>query len=388
MNEGAATVEEENNYDLLPKVIPHFDRQLVFPILEFLESHEGQDPMEIKKLKFELLKETNMSDFVGELEMEIKGLPERPEEYTKKREEVMARRELLEGETNKLTSLLDDSEVTNNLRSDKVANLAYLKEQHEVTSEEVAMLYDYGQFMYSIGDYPLASDLLFQFRLLSTDNDKTSLATWGKLACEILQANWETAMEEIQKVRENIDTRFFNAPLAQLHNRTWLLHWSLFPLFHHDPARDTLIELFFSPSYINTIQTSSPWLLRYLSAAVISSRNRPASTASKNGAVVAGGASYQKQMKDLIRIVRQEGYEYSDPVTEFIKALYVDFDFEEAQRKLSTAEKVLREDFFLQDIAEPFVEAARHLISESYCKIHQRIDIKLVHLLPSLAIAF
>lgn len=81
-------------------------------------------------------------------------------------------------------------------------------------------------------------------------------------------------------------------------------------------------------------------------------------------------------MKDLVRIVRQEAYEYRDPVTEFIRALYVDFDFEEAQRKLSEAEGVLKGDFFLQGTAESFVEAARHLISESYCKIHQRIDIK------------
>ena len=54
------------------------------------------------------------------------------------------------------------------------------------------------------------------------------------------------------------------------------------------------------------------------------------------------------------------------------------FDFEEAQKKLGEAEDVLRSDFFLVSAADAFVEAARHLISESYCKIHQRIDIKYV----------
>lgn len=83
-------------------------------------------------------------------------------------------------------------------------------------------------------------------------------------------------------------------------------------------------------------------------------------------------------MKDLIRIVKQEQYEYSDPVTDFIKALYIDFDFEEAQKKLSEAEKILKNDFFLVAAEEAFVDSARHLISESYCKIHQRIDIKYV----------
>jgi len=179
-------------------------------------------------------------------------------------------------------------------------------------------------------------------------------------------------MEEIQKVRESIDTRLFGSPLAQLQHRTWLLHWSLFPFFHHEASHDALIELWFSPAYINTIQTGCPWLLRYLAAAVVSSRN--SSTSSKN--VSGGGSQYQKQLKDLVRIVRQEGYEYTDPVTEFIRALYLEFDFGGAQQKLGEADLVLQGDFFLRGTAEPFVEAARHLISESYCKIHQRIDIK------------
>jgi translation initiation factor 3 subunit E len=93
--------------------------------------------------------------------------------------------------------------------------------------------------------------------------------------------------------------------------------------------------MFFSPSYINTIQTNCPWILRYLAAAVITNRSKARNS-----------NQYQKQLKDLIRIVRQEGYEYSDPVTDFIKALYIDFDFEEAQKKLGETEEILKNDFF------------------------------------------
>ncbi len=71
-----------------------------------------------------------------------------------------------------------------------------------------------------------------------------------------------------------------------------------------------------------------------------------------------------------MRIVRQEAYEYSDPVTDFVRALYIDFDFEEAQRQLPRAEEVLRCDFFLVAAGDAFVDAARHLFFESYCKIH------------------
>lgn len=229
----------------------------------------------------------------------------------------------------------------------------------------VNALYEFGNFQYSCGNYTAAADLLYQFRVLSTDDDKVSVATWGKLASEILTTNWEGAMEEMNKVKEGIDNKLYNNPLSQLQHRTWLIHWALFPLFNSDSSRDALLEMFFRPEYINTIQTSCPWILRYLAAAVITGRGR-----ARNSGV------QQKQLKDLVRIVRQEAYEYNDPLTQFVLALYIDFDFEEAQRQLSLAEEVLRTDFFLSTSVDAFVDNARHLIFESYCKIHARIDIQ------------
>lgn len=361
-----ASTEVPEEHDLLPKLIPHLDRHLIFPLLEFLSGQEGDEPStEITKTKYELLKQTNMTDYVASLWQELNDSDEVPEEFVKKREEVLQRLSLYADETNQISELLGDDSVVSNLRSDKVANLKFLEGNHGVTIEMVNMLHDYGRFQYSCGSYGNAAHLLDQFRILSTDNDKTTSATWGKLACDILTTQWDVVMEEVNKVKESIDTKLFNNPLAQLQHRTWLIHWTLFPFFNYEPARDQITELFFSPAFINTIQTSCPWILRYLAAAVITNRSRTRNT-----------GQYQKQLKDLVRVVRQEGYEYHDPVTDFIKALYIDFDFEEAQKKLVEAEDVLRSDFFLSSSADAFVEAARHLISESYCKIHQRIDIK------------
>lgn len=352
-------LDAADQYDYLPKMIPYLDRHLVYPLIN------DMDPSpQITRMKFELLKETNMTDYVAELDAELRGKTDRPKEYEEKREKVLQKRAELEEETSKLRTLLEDQDVVSNLRSDKVANLNYLKENHGVTVNMVDALYNYGQFQYSCGAYQQAAELLYQFRVLSTDNDKIASATWGKLASEILSTEWDQAMEEIQKVKESIDTRLFNNPLAQLQHRTWLIHWSLFPFFNYDAARDTLTELYFSPAYINTIQTLCPWILRYLTAAVITNRLR-----SRNS------NAYQKQLKDLIRVVKQEGYEYSDPLTDFVRALYVDFDFEEARKKLELAEEILKRDFFLGSLSETFVDSARFLISEAYCKIHARIDI-------------
>lgn len=364
-----STSELTEKYDLLPKLIPNLNRHLVYPLLNHESDKEGLDDARMHDLaqaKYNLLKDSNMTDYVVQLWQEVNDSDEVPEEFATKRQKVLDSLQTYRDETSKILNTLEDEAVVGQLRSDKTANLKFLEEQHGITMDMVNALFDFGQFQYKCGLYDDALDLLFKYRLLSTDNDKGNEATWGRLASAILSGSWDDSMEEVQKLKESIETRLFNSPLAQLQHRTRLVHWALFPFFNHEPSRDTITELFFSPPYINTIQTACPWVLRYLAAAVITTRSRgPKNT-----------GSYQKQLKDLVRVVRQEGYEYNDPITDFVAALYIDFDFEEAQKKLSEAEEVLRSDFFTLATADAFVEAARHLISESYCKIHQRIDIK------------
>ena len=36
-------------------------------------------------------------------------------------------------------------------------------------------------------------------------------------------------------------------------------------------------------------------------------------------------------IKEVVRVIQTEEYQYTDPVTQFLKELYVDFDFEAAQ---------------------------------------------------------
>jgi len=80
-------------------------------------------------------------------------------------------------------------------------------------------------------------------------------------------------------------------------------------------------------------------------------------------------------MKDMVKVIQQECYTYRDPITEFLEALYVNFDFEGAQQKLRECEKVLANDFFLVSCRDEFIENARLFIFETYCRIHQCIDI-------------
>ena len=250
-----------SEYEFLDKLVRHMDRHLIFPLLEHQSNTEpiSQERSDDLKLAiFNLLKNTNMIDYVGSLYKVINKTESIPSEYAKKREDVLNKIQTFEEESAHLTNLLNDESVTSQLRSDKVANLKYLEEQHSVTQQMVDNLYDFGRFRYECGSYPEAADLLYRFRVLSTDNDKVMKATWGKLVCEILDEQWESALEEVDKVKEHIETRLFNNPRAQLTARESLVHYALFPFFNYDPARDKLTEMFFSPPYISSITDCLP----------------------------------------------------------------------------------------------------------------------------------
>ena len=71
-----------------------------------------------------------------------------------------------------------------------------------------------------------------------------------------------------------------------------------------------------------------------------------------------------------------EEYQYQDPVTCFLKELYIEFDFEAAQKALKEAIDVVGNDFFLGEYKDEFLDNARCLISEAYCRIQWKIDIR------------
>lgn len=181
---------------------------------------------------------------------------------------------------------------------------------------------------------------------------------WGILAVEILTLNWSSALENLNRLREYIDNSNFNN-IQALQQRTWLIHWSVFVFVNHGKGRDYIIEMFlYRPLYLNTIQTMCPHILRYLATAVIINPGR------------------RNALKDLIKVIQQESYTYRDPITEFLECLYVNFDFEGARLKLHECQTVIINDFFIIQWLNEFVDNARLMIFETFCRIHQCITIK------------
>jgi len=196
---------------------------------------------------------------------------------------------------------------------------------------------------------------LADYRLLSKDEEKKILALWGKLAAEILIVHFEAAFKDVMALKDVIDSRTGVDHLTQLQQRTWLLHWSLFLLFNlkNEEEKIAIVDIYFSDKYLNAIQLNCPHLLRYLTTAVIIRTH---------------------ELKDMLRVLKQER-DHKDPLTDFLMLLHVEYDFKSIKSNLRLCEQVLQNDLFLSPVASEFVDSARLLVFETYCRIHQTIDI-------------
>lgn len=277
--------------------------------------------------------------------------------------------------------------------------IADFPEKKQLTLEEINVLYKLGRFQFTVGQYGPASDFLYHFRVLTTDPDLEASAMWGKLVADTLDGSWDAALNELELVRKHIDAQFPTTNVSSLtatqglQQRTWWLHWSLFVYFNHTEGRAKLVDAWMSqtaipamgrenreqqaylPNFLPTIQANAPWLLRYLIAAVVLSKK-----ANFKGGVYVGPTT-RLGSKELVgaailNALKQEAHDFSDPLTEFLRALLVELDFEKASEKLVECDQVFKVDFFLAPFKEEWSAAARWLYSEAYCRIHNEIDIK------------
>lgn len=352
------------NYELSPVLSKYLDRHLIFPLLEFLQEKGIYDETDILKSKLALLDKTNMVDFAMDIYKGLNNTDDVPAEMKERRSQVVARLRQLQHDVDPIIKCLQNPGVVKMFRQDKAFNLQFLQDEFQIGPDHVEALYQYAKFQFDCGNYSLAAELLQSYRTLCTNGERNISALWGKLAAEILmheQENIQAAREDVIKLRDTIDNQTTFAPaLEVLQQRTWLLHWSLYVFWNHETGRSDLIELFLSPAYLNAIQINARHLLRYLAVAVVVNKKK------------------RVALKDLIRAIQQESYEYSDPITQFLECVFVNYDFDGAQQKLRECEEVLDNDFFLAVVKEEFMENARLFIFETYCRIHQSISIALL----------
>ncbi|XP_075224581.1 eukaryotic translation initiation factor 3 subunit e [Lycorma delicatula] len=360
------------NFDLTSKMVPYLDRHLVLTLLEYLTANKIYDKNELLHIKLEVLDKTNLIDYAIDIYKALHNKDSEPspeavamqQSFLERRQQVLNHLQVLQSEVTVILNLLRDENVHKSMETmrDAKAFSNYLIKSFDFKFEMIESMYKFAKFQYECGNYSLSSNYLYFYLVVMPPTDKNYLnVLWGKLASEILLQNWEAALEDLTKLREFIDGNTFGSSLQLLQQRTWLIHWSLFVFFNHSKGRDLIIDMFlYKPNYLNAIQTMCPHILRYLATAVIINRSR------------------RSALKDLVKVIQQESYTYKDPITEFLEHLYVNFDFEGARQKLHECEAVLLSDFFLVACLEEFVENARLMIFETFCRIHQCISISML----------
>src|SRR5207302_8372743 len=62
-NNAEAANEMAASYDLIPKLLPHLDRHMIFPLLGFMGEQDRLTDQELAQARYDLLKNSNMTDF-------------------------------------------------------------------------------------------------------------------------------------------------------------------------------------------------------------------------------------------------------------------------------------------------------------------------------------
>ena len=282
-----------------------------------------------------------MLDLAMDIYRELHANSAVPSSMSARRDEVVANMSALREDVAPILAVVADPGRVAELKAERCFNLAFLSQTLNISSAHVEVLQRYAKFTYECGDYSTAAQLLSHYRLLTPDADKSFSALWGKLACEILTANWEPALEDVNAIRDLIDSRTATPPAMQLQQRSWLMHWALFLLGNHPSGKTIVADLFFQDKYLNALQTNCAHLLRYLAVAVVTNPRR------------------RGLLKELVRTIGLERHQHSDAVTLFLEDLYVRCDFEAAQARLADCAKLLDSDFFLSNQEEEFLKHAR-----------------------------
>lgn len=405
-------------FDLTQKIAPfadvHFLVQPDGPFDFLLEQGYFQADA-VMRAKLALLQKTKNID--GELRA-LEDLEEYPSP------ELEARRKALDEEEEVLREAAGDAldmfsiEDMTTIKEYVTAGATDPPEKLERKEKLLASLpayYDYAKFKYERGEYDDA--YIFLNNYIQAIGDRAAFSTvrysnalWGRLGSVILTQQWHLVKEAVEAIDKHIMTvkrREDGVPPTEptaadpdpirsmsdrekLQLRTWLLHWCLFayPVTPEEARKresagdkwENVLELIFPANddkqgpgngpdrYRQALQNNAPWLLRYMTTMVILHK-RPMSERFRRK---------QDVIKEVIWLIEQEAYTYQDPLTQFLQCLYVRFDFDGAQEKLQACYQVLRNDYFLSGWADAFLTEARQLIFETYCRIHQKIDINML----------
>jgi len=365
---GALDPEEAQSiakYDLLTKMVPFLDRHLILNMLMFAAETGIYKPEDLYRAQNEVSKSTKLHDVY--LETCTKLNIELPFDLEEAQEELEEQQKDLQHEVMPLLQIFEDKAKMTEVADKDFKSIFDFYEHCKVDHGLVDKIPAFARSLYDVGRYELSSSMLnFTLKLPIANTPIYSTCLWGALCSCILHGSFASAIEHIHKLDELLEKS--EAPKRDiLLHRTWLLHWTLFVIFKYKPNAlpevevfANILSFFLSEKSLSIISLSCPHLFRYVGACLILQKR------------------LKLLVKDTVWIIHHEVSSYSDPVTRFLLALYTEMDYDDAQKELANCEQVCRGDFFLEPHWPEFQENARLHIFESYCRIHQCINIDMI----------
>jgi translation initiation factor 3 subunit E len=373
-DEDDGLVDDPSCYDLTHKVSPFLDRHMLVPVLDFLKDHSVYDEKDITKAKIDVVVGTCMIDFALDMYNDLgEEVPSHLEELkTTTLEKVQSAQQ----KALPLLQILENEEDLTKIKTCK-STQEICDAFPDLEPDFLDTLWEYARLLFDCGNYELVAILLRHYRSLTMSQDadrpvteKQYWAFWGLLASCILHGIWDEAATQVIQLEATMDSNSMKMSKTELvTQKAWLLHWAAFIIFKSEKGSQPaikLLDLFLAEKNLSIISISCPHLFRYVATCLILHKR------------------LKHMMKDTVAIIHYECSEraaaYKDPITQFITALYIDMDFDEAQKQLKKCKQVLEVDYFLKESWDEFEENARLLIFETYCRIHQCINI---HMLAS-----
>lgn len=346
--------------DILPFILPHMDKQMVLGLLYFYLD-KGLD---VKGAIMELLEKSPVTP-----EGTVK--PEHEERIVATA--ARAKKALdaffdLQPEGSPVTYQFKlTATKVEQLRHQGELSVDFLVDKSGITPAIMRAVFELAYLYYDKGSMEDASELLTLCQSVTGYDLDPNSVLWGKLMCDTGACNWQSAMEIASLIRKNQksdDEELFRRTTATpTRDRVWLLHWVLFPFFKGGNQNSIQLLYYVFDLHANfvhrsVVETICPHYLRYICAAVLLNRTRYQNFRS--------AASMAESI-----------YEYSDPLTELVKAIQRPA-LDKALDLLPQVQELVSMDYFLCDHEADILGNAKRLIFQKLMAIHTVVSIPFV----------
>ncbi|CRH00384.1 eukaryotic translation initiation factor 3, subunit 6, putative [Plasmodium relictum] len=155
--------------------------------------------------------------------------------------------------------------------------------------------------------------------------------------------------------------------------RSWLIHWSLILVFHFfmyvtyvkniypkNNSFSMLQDWFIDEKNLSILNLICPHIIRYYCVYAIFNRNRK---------------DHFELILNTLNFLKSK---YTDAFTSLLISIFIDYDFNMAQKCISEIGSLCDRDVFLFKLKPYIEEQSRFIIFETYCRIHKSINIDMI----------